>query len=59
MANTDIGWVKLFFGFGILVVISGIYFIFQKEYVEGLSGVIIGAFLIVINMKAIKGKDRE
>ena len=60
MENTDTVWGKLFIGFGILTVISGIYLIFQKDYLIGISGSITGFFLIYLqNMKKTKDKNSE
>ena len=41
-------WDKFFLGFFILAVISGIYLIFQKDYVAGIGGTITGLFLIYL-----------
>jgi len=60
MANTNTGWDKFFFGFAVLTVISGIYLIFQKDYVIGVSGSITGLFLIYLQkMNATKEKNNE
>ena len=48
MANTNSGWDKFFFGFFVLTVICGIYLIFQKDYLSGISGAITGLFLIYL-----------
>ncbi len=59
MQNTNTGWDKLFLGFGILTVISGIYLIFQKDYVIGISGSFVGVSLVYQFMKQIKDKRSE
>jgi len=41
-------WSKLFFSFAIITIISGIYLIFQRDYVVGISGTITGIFLIYL-----------
>jgi len=46
MANANTNWDKFFFGFFIVTIISGIYLIFQKDYLIGISGAITGLFLI-------------
>ena len=51
MANTNTGWDNFFFGFFVLAVICGIYLIFQKDYVSGISGSITGLFLIYLQKK--------
>lgn len=51
MAKTNTSTGKLFLAFGILTVISGIYLIFQKDYVIGISGSIVGAMIVYQNMK--------
>ena len=56
MTNTN--WDKFFFGFFVLTVISGIYLIFQKDYVSGISGSITGLFLIYLQ-KINKTKEKD
>jgi len=46
MKNTR--WDNFFLGFFIVTVISGIYLIFQKDYVVGIGGTITGVFLIYL-----------
>ncbi len=50
---------KFFIGLGILTVISGIALIFEKKYVAGVSGSIVGAWLIFDNLKKLKDKKSE
>ena len=57
MANTNKGWIRFFFGFGILAVISGIYLTVQGDYVGGISGSIVGAFIVWQNIDAINGNS--
>jgi predicted membrane protein len=60
MANTNTGWDKVFFGFFILTVISGIYLISQEKYLAGISGSITGLFLIYLQkMNKTKEKNNE
>ena len=40
-----------FIGFGVLTVLSGLYMAFQQDYVTGISGAIVGAFIIYLNTK--------
>jgi len=58
MANTYTGWDKFFFVFFVLTIISGIYLIFQKDYLAGISGSITGFFLIYIQ-KMNKTKEKN
>jgi len=46
MKNTR--WDNFFLGFFIVTVISGIYLIFQKDYVVGIGGTTTGVFLIYL-----------
>lgn len=48
-------WVQFFFAFGILATISGIYLIFQENYITGIFGTITGLFLIYLQ----KGKHTK
>ncbi len=59
MKKTNTSWPKLFLGFGILVVITGIYFIIQKEYVEGILGILIGALLLYQNREKTNENNGE
>jgi cell division protein FtsW (lipid II flippase) len=57
---TNINWDKFFFGFFVLTVICGLYLIFQKDYVSGISGSITGLFLIYLQkMNKTKEKDSK
>lgn len=57
MKKTYTAWEKLFLGFGILTIVSGIYLIFQKDYVAGISGSLVGILLIFfMTMKQTKNK---
>ena len=47
---------KLWIGFGIVTVISGIFLVFSKDYVIGISGSIVGIGLIMQNLKEVKDK---
>jgi len=57
MVNKNSVWVKVFIGFGVLVVISGIYSTVQKDYVGGIAGVLVGLLIVWQNIK--KGKDKN
>jgi uncharacterized membrane protein HdeD (DUF308 family) len=50
---------KVFLGFGIITIISGIYLVFQNQPFIGIPGSIIGVWLVYMNMKQIKGKNKE
>ena len=56
MANTT--WMNFLFGLGILSVISGIYFIFQKNYIDGSCGILVGAFIVYLHLNGTK-KENE
>jgi len=49
---------KLFIGFGILVIVSGLILAFEKPFI-GIPGSIIGVWLVVDNMKKIKNKNSD
>ena len=49
----------IFIGFGIITILSGIYLVFQDQLLIGISGSIVGIWLTVTNMKAIKDKNIE
>jgi len=44
-------WDKFFFGFAIVTILSGIYLIFEKDYVSGIGGAITGCFLLYLHKK--------
>ena len=50
---------KLSLGFGIITMLSGVYFIVQEQYLEGICGASVGAWLVYLNIKQIKGKKEE
>lgn len=57
MGTTHKNQSKLFIGFGIITVISGIALIIQGQPVIGIPGSIIGAWLILQNVQQLrKGK---
>ena len=58
MSDTNKNWDKFFFGFAIVTIISGIYLIFQKDYVSGIAGSITGFFLIYLQ-KMNKAKEQN
>lgn len=57
MTNTNKSWVKFFFGLGILAVMSGVYLTFRGDYIGGISGSIVGAFIAWQNMDAINSNS--
>lgn len=59
MANTESGWGNIFLAFGVLAIIAGIYFLFQKDYQGAIACSIIGALLIYPNMNSINDKNGE
>ena len=54
MANSNKAWDNFFLGFGIIVVLSGIYYIFQKDYLQGICGASVGLLLIYMNRQQKK-----
>lgn len=48
---------KLFLGFGILVVICGVWMIVDKNYLIGISGAVVGATLVFSNFQKIRNKN--
>ena len=50
---------KIFLGFGILTILSGLSLIAQGNYLIGISGSIVGVWLFLENWKKIKGKNKE
>jgi len=59
MANSKTNLDKLWIGFGVLTVLAGIYLIISKDYLIGISGSIVGVFLIYLNMQQIKKKQSD
>jgi hypothetical protein len=59
MANKDTLWVKIWIGFGVITVLSGIYLAVQGDYLIGISGSLVGVWLIVMNAKHLKSADKE
>lgn len=49
---------KLFFAFGIVVVICGVYLVTQKDYISGIAGACVGILIIYQNKYAIR-KDQN
>lgn len=50
---------KLMLGLGIAAVISGILLILEKQYLIGISGSVVGAGLVVQNIKKIRDQNSE
>lgn len=50
---------KLWIGFGIITVISGILLAIEGNYVSGVGGTIIGFWLILQNLKPIREKQNR
>jgi len=48
---------KFFVGLGMIVIISGVYLVFRKDYVSGISGAMVGGLLIYLNMSQSVGKN--
>ena len=58
MENTSNGSKKLWIGFGIITIISGVILALEKPLI-GIPGVIVGIWLVVVNMRKIKSKNRQ
>lgn len=59
MENTNTNSKKLWIGFGIITIISGVILAIQGQYMIGIPGSIVGVWLVLQNMKQIKGKNSE
>ena len=59
MENTSTRSEKLFIGFGIITILSGVYLMIQNQYLIGVPGSIVGVWLVLQNMKQIKDKRSE
>ncbi len=59
MENTNTTSDKIFLGFGILTILSGLYLIVQEDYLIGISGSVVGVWLFLQNWKKIKDKHSE
>lgn len=59
MKNTENRSNKLWIGFGIITILSGIYLIFSGDYLIGFSGSSVGVLLIYQNMMVIKNHNNE
>lgn len=58
MENTSKGSEKLWIGFGIITIISGIILAFEKPLI-GIPGAIVGIWLVVENMRKIKTNNKQ
>ena len=56
MKNASTNWDKIFIGFGILTIVSGIYLITQKDYLIGISGSFVGIGLVAMNIAKLKNQ---
>ena len=59
MKNTNTIFEKAFIGFGIVTIISGIFLIIQQQYLIGISGSIVGIWLILLKMNKLKDSNKE
>jgi len=57
MAKANKHTPKLFLGFGIITVISGIALAFQEQYVIGIPGALVGVWLIYQNARQLNQRD--
>ena len=58
MENKGNGSEKLWIGFGLITIISGVILAFEKALI-GIPGAIVGIWLVVVNMRKIKSKNRQ
>jgi len=58
MANKNTTSEKLFIGLGIITVISGILLALERHNLIGLSGSVVGVWLIIQNVKQLKEKKK-
>lgn len=59
MENTNNRSNKIWIGFGVITILSGIYLIFSGDYLIGFSGSSVGVLLIYQNMMVIKNGSNE
>ncbi len=59
MADKDLIWSRVFFGFGILTVISGVFLIYEQDYLIGFSGSAVGLMITSQNFNKIKSNDSD
>jgi len=50
---------KLLLAFGIITILSGIYLILEEDYVIGISGSIVGAWLTYQNWTKLNKEKKE
>jgi uncharacterized membrane protein HdeD (DUF308 family) len=58
MRNTVNGSEKIWIGFGIITLISGVILALEKPLI-GIPGTLVGIWLVVVNMQKIKSKNRQ
>jgi len=54
MEKSNKTWDNFFFGFGIITILSGVYLLWQGDYIIGASGSCAGFLLIYQNLMARK-----
>jgi hypothetical protein len=59
VANKGILWVRIWIGFGFITILSGIYLAVQGDYLIGISGSLVGVWLIAMNVKHLNSSDKE
>lgn len=59
MEKAGNGSKKLWIGFGIITIISGIGLILSNQYVIGIPGAIVGVWLVLQNAKQLKAENSE
>ena len=57
MENTKTQPEKIWLGFAIVTIICGILLVFEGNYVSGISGSIVGAWLAFENYQKLKNKN--
>ena len=58
MENNGNGTIKLWIGFGLIAVISGVILVLDKPLI-GIPGTFVGIWLVVVNMRKIKSKNKQ
>jgi hypothetical protein len=59
MKNSNPIWDKIFLGFGIITIISGAFLVLENDYLIGISGSIVGVWLVVSNLKNLKNRKGD
>ena len=55
----DTRWVKFLLAVGIAAALSGVYFIVEGDFMEGITNLVIGLLVILLSRKQIKDNNRK